>query len=452
MISEYCADKYGRHPEKLAKQIIRKLKKRGELKFPIDPFKLLSMSGVTYQFKDFDKLEGIYIVPEDEKDIAIVGINNKRPISRQRFTAAHELCHHIKDRTTNFCPIYGKDSIEKYADKFASELLMPRGFFEVEAQQYLEDGYVSFDNALKLSLHFGVSFESCVFTLAYRCRLIEGDISSKEIKKRVKKYKPTQKIKELELDSLESKMMDEVMNSYSYFLGHDFELTWYKFKHDYVFNESKIEGSKLEHNQVAEIITDLRLHKQDSEYCKSDLQDVIETAGQAALYEYIFNNNDEIKIFSILKLHRILYQYSPYPEAGGIFRQSNNHITNSEIETYEYHKIVDGLMELDNDIKQLLAKKDRLTVAEYIEKAVKIHHQLTVIHPFNDGNGRVSRMFLNWLFKIKKLPPVYLKYKSKDEYYDALRQADLYRKYNPLKIVFYKEILNTMNQIQDGQD
>jgi len=449
MMSEYNPDKYGRHPKKLAKQIIKKLKKNGELKFPIDPFKLLSMNGVTYQFKDFDKLEGIYIVPEDENDIPIVGINMNRPIQRQRFTAAHELCHHIKDRTTNICPMYEKNDIEKYADNFASELLMPRGFFDMEAQQYIENGYINFDNALRLSLYFGVSFESCVFTLAYRHNLIKGNTNPSEIKKRVKKYKPTQKIKRLELNSFIPEMMDHIINSYSYFLEYDFELIWYKFKNDYIFNESKIEGSKLEHDRVAEIITDLRINKGDSEYCTSNLQDIIETAGQADLYEYIFNNNDEIELFSILKLHRILYQYSPFPEAGGQIRQSNNRITNSEVETYEYHKIMEGLIKLDSDVKQLAFKTDKLSVAEYIEESLKIHHKLTVIHPFNDGNGRISRMFLNWLFKIKRLPPVYLKYKSKDDYYQALKQADLYNDYNPLKMVFYKEILNTMIQIHD---
>lgn len=43
--------------------------------------------GIVYQFMDFKDLEGIYIIPEEENDIPIIGINFGRPITRQRYTA-----------------------------------------------------------------------------------------------------------------------------------------------------------------------------------------------------------------------------------------------------------------------------------------------------------------------------------------------------------------------------
>lgn len=169
MLSDYNYEDYLDSPQQLAEKIIDKLREDDEIKFPLDPFELLSKNGIIYQFRDFKELEGIYIVPESEDDIPIIGININRPITRQRFTAAHEFCHHIKDRTSSACPIWGnKDRSEKFADSFASELLMPREFFNVEIKKAIKDRYVSFDDALKLSIYFGVSFESCIFTLAYR--------------------------------------------------------------------------------------------------------------------------------------------------------------------------------------------------------------------------------------------------------------------------------------------
>ena len=50
--------------------------------FPIDPFKMLSDFGIPFAFRDLKKLEGIYIPPENDKDIAVVGINRNRPIFR----------------------------------------------------------------------------------------------------------------------------------------------------------------------------------------------------------------------------------------------------------------------------------------------------------------------------------------------------------------------------------
>ena len=45
--------------------------------------------------EDFEKLEGIIL--NDEDDVTIVGINRLRPWTRQRYSAAHEYCHFIKD-------------------------------------------------------------------------------------------------------------------------------------------------------------------------------------------------------------------------------------------------------------------------------------------------------------------------------------------------------------------
>jgi len=135
MLSDYKYEDYLDSPQQLAKRIIDKLLEEDEIKFPLDPFELLSKNGILYQFRDFEKLEGIYIVPEDDNDLPIIGINNNRPITRQRFTAAHEFCHHIKDRA---CPIGGKkDRNERFADGFASELLMPRDYINKRRKRIL---------------------------------------------------------------------------------------------------------------------------------------------------------------------------------------------------------------------------------------------------------------------------------------------------------------------------
>ena len=169
-------------PAKLAEKTLEEIKnKYGEIKFPIDPFKLLKDSGVLISFSDFEKLEGIIL--NDEDDITIVGINRLRPWSRQRFTAAHEHCHFIKDLkksknevNTIECLSGSNDEIERFADKYASELLMPKYKLKELCNQYKnENGFVDFDSIIYISEFFGVSFESCVFRIAYTLNMINGD-------------------------------------------------------------------------------------------------------------------------------------------------------------------------------------------------------------------------------------------------------------------------------------
>ncbi|MBQ4522102.1 MAG: Fic family protein [Lachnospiraceae bacterium] len=45
---------------------------------------------------------------------------------------------------------------------------------------------------------------------------------------------------------------------------------------------------------------------------------------------------------------------------------------------------------------------------------VRIHHRMTVIHAFRDGNGRTSRTFINMLFLRRHMPPVFFKDKVKE--------------------------------------
>ena len=98
----------GMSPEELAQAVIFEYYDGKEPSFPIDPFRMIRDFGIVYQFMEFKDLEGIYILPEDEEDIPIIGINFGRPITRQRYTAAQELCHHIKDRDSSICHISGK--------------------------------------------------------------------------------------------------------------------------------------------------------------------------------------------------------------------------------------------------------------------------------------------------------------------------------------------------------
>ena len=121
----------GMNAEGLARAIITEYYNGQEPSFPIDPWKMIRDFGIVYQFMEFKDLGGIYILPEDADDIPIIGINFGRPITRQRYTAAHELCHHIKDRDNNICPISGKkNSVESLADAFASELVLNLLFFQ----------------------------------------------------------------------------------------------------------------------------------------------------------------------------------------------------------------------------------------------------------------------------------------------------------------------------------
>ena len=79
--------------------------------------------------------------------------------------------------------------------------------------------------------------------------------------------------------------------------------------------------------------------------------------------------------------------------------------------------------------------------------AAWIHHTLINIHPFEDGNGRVTRLISSIPLFLAGLPPICISLESKSDYYRALDIADRESDIIPLAEVFAKEALNTLHGI-----
>ncbi len=56
--------------------------------------------------------------------------------------------------------------------------------------------------------------------------------------------------------------------------------------------------------------------------------------------------------------------------------------------------------------------------------AALFHYDFVRIHPFDDGNGRVSRLLMNYILMKKGYPPVIIQSKDKSNYLFALNKAD----------------------------
>jgi len=66
-----------------------------------------------------------------------------------------------------------------------------------------------------------------------------------------------------------------------------------------------------------------------------------------------------------------------------------------------------------------------------IERACRVHVDFVGIHPFTDGNGRTSRLLMNFELMKNGFPPVVLKVENRLAYYDALDKAHTLKDYEP---------------------
>ena len=60
-----------------------------------------------------------------------------------------------------------------------------------------------------------------------------------------------------------------------------------------------------------------------------------------------------------------------------------------------------------------------------VELAALFHYRYIRIHPFEDGNGRIARLLVNYILTRHDYPMIVVRSRKKSEYLEALHQADL---------------------------
>lgn len=60
-----------------------------------------------------------------------------------------------------------------------------------------------------------------------------------------------------------------------------------------------------------------------------------------------------------------------------------------------------------------------------VELAILFHYRYIRIHPFEDGNGRIARLMVNFILARHGYPMIVVRSRNKSEYLEALHSADL---------------------------
>lgn len=121
-----------------------------------------------------------------------------------------------------------------------------------------------------------------------------------------------------------------------------------------------------------------------------------------------------------------------------IFIKGNPHKYNCEVEGAKWTP-----SDSDNvvaDMQQLIDNYNNSTYHPIL-KAVLFKAQFVKIHPFRDGNGRISRILLNYMLVKYGIPTITIKGSQKEQYFDAMGSAIVDENYDAL-IKLVKQRLN----------
>ena len=224
----------------------------------------------------------------------------------------------------------------------------------------------------------------------------------------------------------------------------------YAYKSDFIFNDSRLEEVDSEKGQVADMITDLRLNGSESEFYHTTESPISDIAGHSDVYDFVFSDeqqNNPISVYDTFRINRILFSHSKFPDYGGRARNSNSMVLGAKYETVDYHEIMTCLQELEISVKELDRGYKEMSHGEIIHLIACIHHRLTQIHPFSDGNGRTSRAFMNKQLTKYGLCPIYIKVEDKNKYFAALNSADKTGDVSELEAILISNIYRTHAEI-----
>lgn len=172
-----------------------------------------------------------------------------------------------------------------------------------------------------------------------------------------------------------------------------------------VYNSNAIENSTLTLQETEKILLQMEVSRDVS------IREVFEAKNLARVTEYIRKKNQITDVTKelILLLHHMLIGGIDDTIAGR-FRTRGEYV---RVGTH----IAPAPEHVDPMIDSLLLTHTSDCSSYFIDKVAKFHLNFETIHPFNDGNGRIGRVLINFQLQQLGFPGVIIRDKEKDDYY-----------------------------------
>jgi len=172
------------------------------------------------------------------------------------------------------------------------------------------------------------------------------------------------------------------------------------------------------------------------------LRETYEVLGHAEAYDFMFSlyQNKEISIEDIKTLHRLFYQSIDENNAG-VWRQVPIIVTGTDYAFPSPEAVDAQMLGLEAWIK---SERDSYHPVDF---AALLHLKFVSIHPFIDGNGRVSRLLMNLAliqsgYLLAIVPPI-----CRMEYLNAIRTYQLRGNPNPFREHITERVLESEREV-----
>lgn len=215
----------------------------------------------------------------------------------------------------------------------------------------------------------------------------------------------------------------------------DRELLGRRFTIDFNYNSNHIEGNTLTYGQT-EIL--LLFGKVIGEAEAKDVQEMTASnVGLRMMTEEARRKDVPLTQNFIRTLHKILLrddytvyrnlpggQTTSYTIHAGRYKTPPNSVITRYGDRFEYAS-PEETPAMMSDLVDWYNKSEESGKFTPIELAALFHYRYIRIHPFENGNGRIARLMVNYILSRHHYPMIVVRSRKKNEYLEALHKTDL---------------------------
>ena len=179
----------------------------------------------------------------------------------------------------------------------------------------------------------------------------------------------------------------------------------------FTYDTQRIEGSKLTLRETANLL------EKGITPTQKPIRDVKEAEAHKKVFYEVLKFKKDLSLDLVLHWHRMLFLETK-KDMAGILRKHQVAISRSK---FMPPSPVEVYLLLKEFFKGYEKNKNKINP---VELAALVHLKFVTIHPFGDGNGRISRLMMNFILKKYKYP-INIKYEGRNSYYNALERSQI---------------------------
>lgn len=178
----------------------------------------------------------------------------------------------------------------------------------------------------------------------------------------------------------------------------------------FTYDTQRIEGSTMSLRETADLL------ERGVTPAGKPIQDVKEAEAHKAVFDEVVRTDKDLNRQLVLLWHRKLFAATK-PDIAGQFRRHGVGISGGRF-------VPPTPVEVEPLMRDFFAWVERTkTTMHPLERAALVHLKFVTIHPFADGNGRMSRLLMNSVLNRARFPLFNIPYTGRAGYYRSLERS-----------------------------